>query len=62
MKMKTNVGIQTVRRKWGHVLKWKNERKWLKLKENWKKIERKWRQMKKRWRQMKENEGHNCFH
>ena len=52
--MKINVTFQTVRRKWGHVIKWKNKIKWCKLKEN----EEKWN----KWRKMKENEGHNCFH
>ena len=59
MKMKKNVGIQTVRRKWGHVLKWKKWKKMIKIERKLKENEEKW---KKRWRQMKENEGHNCFH
>ena len=58
MKMKTNVGIQTVRRKGGHVLKWKKWKKMIKIEKNWKKMKKN----EKRWRQMKENEGHNCFH
>ena len=54
MKMKTNVGIQTVRRKWGHVLKWKNERKWLKLKENWKKMKKNEKKDEDKWKKMKD--------
>ena len=48
--MKTNVRIQKVWRKWGHVLKWK---KWKKMM----KIERKWRKMKEneeKWKKMKD--------
>ena len=55
MKMKTNVGIQTVRRKWGHVLKWKEKwKKMIKIERRLKENEEKWKKDEDKWKNMKD--------